>query len=231
MYWICGAQQAASRRPSSVRRLQYSLRSILILMTALAVWLSWQAHRARVQCEVTQHIETLGGTVQYNRDLRVERPCTDGVLLKAIRWSRLENLIGADYFREIRTVRLRSYVWEVRWKRDGDQQRFLGSKLKPFDSNHKPDECVKSLIPQLRRLPGLETIYLQNAPKDRPAESLWFSDQLLSELRSALPHCDVVRGGGAQFGFGHDVYRDRRRRRLTHCVRAARPAGCFTFPP
>lgn len=51
---------------SGRRRLQFSLRTFLIILTVLAVWLGNAVNRAREQREVVKAIEALGGTVQYN---------------------------------------------------------------------------------------------------------------------------------------------------------------------
>ncbi len=40
------------------RWLQYSLRTLLLLMTAVAVWMGWYVHRARVQ--KLQRLKNLG---------------------------------------------------------------------------------------------------------------------------------------------------------------------------
>ena len=48
------------------RWFQYSLRSFLVLLTALAVWLGIVVNRAREQREAVKAIEALGGAVAYD---------------------------------------------------------------------------------------------------------------------------------------------------------------------
>jgi hypothetical protein len=49
-----------------LRWYQYRLRTLLILMTLLAVWMSWISHRARQQKFAVEKIQALGGTVNYD---------------------------------------------------------------------------------------------------------------------------------------------------------------------
>lgn len=48
------------------RWFQYSLRSFLVVVTALAVWLGVVVNRAREQREAVKAIEALGGSVMYD---------------------------------------------------------------------------------------------------------------------------------------------------------------------
>ena len=48
------------------RWFQYSLRSFLVILTALAVWLGVVVNRARVQREAVKAIEALGGCHFYD---------------------------------------------------------------------------------------------------------------------------------------------------------------------
>jgi hypothetical protein len=57
-------------RRSRRRWFQYSLRSFLILVTGLAVWLGVVAHRARQQREAAKAIEALRGHVVYDWQLQ-----------------------------------------------------------------------------------------------------------------------------------------------------------------
>ncbi|HVW38865.1 MAG TPA: hypothetical protein VHB99_16230 [Pirellulales bacterium] len=51
------------------RSLQFSLRAFLILFTALAVWLGWQANRVRRQFEAIRSLQQAGGAVGYRPPL------------------------------------------------------------------------------------------------------------------------------------------------------------------
>jgi hypothetical protein len=81
------------------RWFQYSLRSFLILVTALAVWLGIVVNRAREQREAVKAIEALGGEVVYDWKLELDREEPLGP-----RW--LRELIGDDFFQEVRHVYL-----------------------------------------------------------------------------------------------------------------------------
>ena len=50
-------------------RLRFSLRTLLVLVTALAVWLGYMTHRAREQERAVRAIQALGGTVVYDFEL------------------------------------------------------------------------------------------------------------------------------------------------------------------
>ena len=76
---------------STRRYLTFSLRTLFILLTVLAVWLGVIVNRAREQREAVRAIEALGGTVDYERTA-------------VPKW--LRQLIGDEYFQE---------VWAVDW--------------------------------------------------------------------------------------------------------------------
>ena len=53
--------------PKPVRRwYQFSLRTLLLVMTVFAVWLGIKIHQARQQKQAVAAIEKLGGTVYYD---------------------------------------------------------------------------------------------------------------------------------------------------------------------
>jgi hypothetical protein len=58
----------ATTRPAR-RWLRFSLRSLLILMTAMAVWLGFTMKRLRDQEQAVARIQELGGTVTYHYQL------------------------------------------------------------------------------------------------------------------------------------------------------------------
>ena len=73
------------------RLLTFSLRTLFLALTALAVWLGIVVNRAREQREAVKAIEALGGAIEYER--------TAGP-----KW--LRQLIGDEYLQE---------VWGVDW--------------------------------------------------------------------------------------------------------------------
>jgi hypothetical protein len=58
--------QSANSPPRKWRRLQFSLRSLLIVITVFGVWLGLKVNRARRQRDAVTAIRALGGTVQYD---------------------------------------------------------------------------------------------------------------------------------------------------------------------
>ena len=86
------------------RWFQYSLRSFLVLVTALAVWLGVVVNRAREQREAVKAIEALGGVVLYDwmlvegsqelelRPFDKQRPSGP---------EQLRSLLGNDFFQHV----------------------------------------------------------------------------------------------------------------------------------
>lgn len=117
-------------KPTPRRWFQYSLRTFLVLMTALAVWLGVVVNRAREQREAVEAIEALGGAVTYDWELEPNRKEPPGP-----GW--LRTLIGDDFFQEVHEVAL----------------------LSDFHSDVQPDSHIRSAIPQLKRLPQLKKLW------------------------------------------------------------------------
>ena len=88
-------------QPASVvkpkrRWLSYSLRTMLLLVTLLCVWLGVQVNRANKQRRAVEAIEKLGGAVMYDCEERRYRPGGSGSKPPGPAW--LRTLIGRDYF-------------------------------------------------------------------------------------------------------------------------------------
>jgi hypothetical protein len=82
------------------RWFQYSLRSFLILLTALAVWLGVVVNRAREQREAVKAIDAEGGWVRYDWEedpfgSEDQKPPEPAWLLR---------LFGKDFFRNVESV-------------------------------------------------------------------------------------------------------------------------------
>ena len=56
-------QDLSKKRTS---RLRFSLRGMLVVFTAVALWLGWQANRASQQRRAVAYIEAHGGSVAYD---------------------------------------------------------------------------------------------------------------------------------------------------------------------
>lgn len=146
------------------RWLQYSLRSFLVLLTALAVWLGVVVNRAREQREAVKAIEAAGGTVTYDFQITgvpfdgtpdlphvVERFFDPYAEPPGPLW--LRRLIGDDFFQEPVAV------------------NFLAYPRPPTGS------AIQKAIRYLKQLRGLK----------RVAYEADLSDATHRELQAALP--------------------------------------------
>lgn len=119
------------------RWLQYSLRSFLVVVTALAVWLGIVVNRAREQREAVEAIKNVGGEVRY--DWQTETITPQGITVvggvpDGPFW--LRQLIGDDYIWKVETVRFPS----------------------PFTTK---EEILKS-VPHLRHLQSLRIVAIEH---------------------------------------------------------------------
>lgn len=163
------------------RRLRFSLRSLLGVITGLALCLSFVTHMidsAREQRDAVEAIEDAGGVVQYDwaPKLVPQRPGTWQVVYEASHWSNLlsrdqgqpggpkwlRELVGDDCFQEVESV---SFVVDV-------------------GAGHRVAEArVRRAIPDLQRLSPLRRLTIDGQ----------VSHELVAELKAALPRCDVRR--------------------------------------
>ena len=124
------------------RYLTFSLRTLFLALTALAVWLGVVVNRAREQREAVKAIEALGGYVIYDWQLQ---PSPDGgsamkpdAKPTAPAWIR--RVIGDDFFQEAKWAGLQN-------------------------SSHGPkDSHVLQALPHFQRLHGLEQVWLPWGP-------------------------------------------------------------------
>jgi hypothetical protein len=180
------------------RWFQVSLRGVLAAITALGLWLGCQAKRAHRQREATVQIEALGGSVQYDwqpgsvhvgfRAGRLEKFASPGGT--GNRPGGLAKLIGPEYFQEVQAVVLRSQKGQFTIK-PGDQTP--QAEFEPLDPSRSADECLRSLIPQLQRLPELKQILVEFPPAVSDGGQNRFSDEALAALEAALPNCRVFK--------------------------------------
>jgi hypothetical protein len=154
---------------STRRWFQYSLRSFLVLLTAVAVWLGVIVNRAREQRETVKAIEALMGRVQYDwQPKMVEVTVTLNGVQNVKGWRRenasntapdapdwLRRLVGDEYFQEVEEIEF------------------------PYSSLPSQRE-IAALIPLLKRLRALKVIKLRAAS----AGVQW-------ALKEALPGCKV----------------------------------------
>jgi hypothetical protein len=81
----------------SLRRwFQFKLRTLLLLVSLLAIWLGWQTHQARQQRLAVADVEAIGGVVSYSYEADDHGyPVADS---KSSIPSWLVNLVGKDFF-------------------------------------------------------------------------------------------------------------------------------------
>src|SRR5687768_10156829 len=84
--------------------LQISLRSCMIALTVVAIWIGGIANRAHQQKRAVNRIRDLGGSLTYHHEVdmagrRIKQPTLPGPP-----W--LRELIGAEYFDQVREISL-----------------------------------------------------------------------------------------------------------------------------
>ena len=178
-----GAIRPAGRRSFSLR---WSLRSMFLLMTALALWLGWYCNRAQLQRRAVASIEEQGGRIIYSHQLPLIQLGTPGLKAEAP-W--LAQYLGIDYADTVGIVEM------IGDKFDDDDLKLLDSlpgvemiRLhgtaitgRSFDSvsRHKrlhwlvvKDSPLEGgALQHLARLPGLKTLYLEGT--EVGDEDLW----------------------------------------------------------
>jgi hypothetical protein len=159
-------------RRSRGRWFQYSLRSFLVLMTALSLWLGFTVERARNQKEVVQAIESMGGSIHFAGEHRS----------RLRMW--LAPVIGEDFFRDIDRLVLRKARLLVWFEPGATLSRSTWRRIEP---NIDMDRRLQDLIPKLRRLPTLKEISVEPVPFWVPQ----YRAEVLNELKYALPQCKV----------------------------------------
>lgn len=148
------------------RRLTFSLRTLVVLLTALAVWLGVIVNRAREQQEAVNAIEALGGRVGYD-------------------WEMIDVPYRGDFAppimtnnRFITTTEPRGPSWLRRLIGDDYFQRVVFVAFGRFT----PDSDVQKAVPALKRLPRLAFVHL-------PFRA---SVETKERIEIAIPKCDIV---------------------------------------
>jgi hypothetical protein len=98
---------------------------------------------------------------------------------------------GAEYVQAVRAVELRSPAKSLSPRPGGELSE---SESKPVGPGRTADECLRSLVPQLQRLPELRQIFVEMPFFDSEVgRDDRFSDRALAALEAALPNCRVFR--------------------------------------
>ncbi len=147
---------------SGRRWFQYSLRSFLVILTLVAVWLGIAANRAREQREAVKAIEALGAVVIYVWQIELlssTKPSARHAAPRGPAW--LRRLIGDDCF----------------------QHAQLASFSGPDPGQPFPPEAdILRSIPNLKRLYGLNEIVVSDKN----------SAATLDQLNAAFPNCKII---------------------------------------
>ena len=147
------------------RYLTFSLRTLFILLTALAVWLGVVVNRAREQREAVKAIEALGGRVRYD-------------------WQRSTGVAVMGYI-DVKMLAAKKRPSGPAWIRQiiGDDffQSVLGTGF--ADSPDIQPESVRKAIPHLRRLGGSKHVSISSSMPE--------CIRVEMELKAALPSWQV----------------------------------------
>jgi len=90
------AKESAPRARPKRRWFQYSLRTLLLAITAAAIWLGMSTHRARQQEQAVDAILQLGGSVYYDYEYDSSRKRQAGAEPLGPKW--LRTWVGEHYF-------------------------------------------------------------------------------------------------------------------------------------
>ena len=146
------------------RYLTYSIRTLLVFTTVLAVWLGVIVNRAREQREAVKAIEAKGGVVSY--DWSPPIPLTtsnmDEALRKRMRTKWLRKALGDGFFQTVEVVNL---AW-----------------ARPMLGRSWGTKTNKTLLRHLQGLHGLKLVYVSRRMRAETRD----------ELAAALPGCAIV---------------------------------------
>jgi hypothetical protein len=85
---------------------RYSIRTLLVVIAALSIWLGYQTHRAREQRAALERIHELGGTVQFDYQYDGSGTFQADAAAPGPVW--LRKIIGGEYFDDVAYVYLSS---------------------------------------------------------------------------------------------------------------------------
>ena len=168
------------------KRFRFSLRSLMVVVTLLCVWMGYYLDAVRRQRQAVQAIRALNGRITYDYDLLEENGIEE---LKWKRWMRSK--LGAEYVAQV------------------DQVWFTGREIEPIGMGHyawpKSEICDDDLE-LLENLPALTDLCLihthvtdRGVPHLKRLKSVKrlcvsgtrITPTGIAELRRALPHCVV----------------------------------------
>jgi len=92
-----------ARQPKRKRRwLRFSLRTFLLLLTVLCIWLCWNLYRVERQREAVKWVRENGGTVYYDFEMDSDGEVLSDSQPPVAKW--LHEILGVDFFSTVRQV-------------------------------------------------------------------------------------------------------------------------------
>ena len=134
------------------RYLTFSLRTLFILLTALAVWLGVVVHRAREQRQAEEAIEAVGGAVDW----------------KPVGPEWLGRFVGGQYFRTAREV----YLMQIEMPADDTIRAMIPhlQRLRGLKQLDLPDPISPQTEQEVRAaLPGCTIVTLRQLDYPKPS--------------------------------------------------------------
>ena len=135
----------------SKRTLQFSIRSLLILVGCLCIWLGIEANAARMQGEVVKAIKEAGGMVSYDWQLTDDGKINGTEHPPGPAW--LRRWLGDEYFQSVAAV-----DFSAAWIRDEDFPPIerLGSIRHLWLHETRVTDAIAPRISRLRELKSLD---------------------------------------------------------------------------
>lgn len=173
--------EPAAPNPPKRRRLNVSVRVLMLLVLAAGVWMGRQIGKAREQRDAVAAVREYGGTVHY--DWEFPKGEIGGTHPRAPRW--LRRLLGDEYVQEVVQV-------DLVYGRSGENPNLspadpLIERLAVLPRLRRLSltgpQATDEGLRQLRLLPSLGQLYLYRATE--------LSDDALANLAS-LPHLKVL---------------------------------------
>jgi hypothetical protein len=137
-------------------KLMIRLRTLMLLVLTVAVWLGWITNRAQQQKAAVTAIAAAGGSVSYDYEWGSG---SSGLAPHALRW--LQRVIGDDYFKEVVSV---SLAGDSKGNHDdvlSALDSFFRLKVLHLGSRQATDEVLE----HIKGLAHLEELYV-----DQPSE-------------------------------------------------------------
>ena len=92
------------RTKSERRFLRFSVRTLLIVLTILCIWLGWKVERARRQREAVAFVHEMGGSVNYDYEVDNDGRFAPNAEPPGPKWLRRQ--LGVDFFDDVILARL-----------------------------------------------------------------------------------------------------------------------------